>query len=86
MLRTNREKVVNKMVKLEIAIASLVLKWKNTMIRGMATPPPPTPAMLDKAMIKANTTKPTISKGFGGKGDLCSHLPIVAPSYLMQRT
>ena len=59
------------MVKLDIAMADFVLKWKKPMIRGMATPPPPTPAIFDKAIINAKTRSPAISTGYGGKGDLC---------------
>ena len=72
------------MVKLEMAMAYFVLKWKNAMINGIATPPPPTPAMLDSAIIRAKTNSPQTSRPVGGKGDLCSHSPIVALSFLVQ--
>lgn len=63
---TNLLIVVRKIEKLEIAIAGLVVKWNMAMTTGIATPPPPIPATLLSAMIKAKTMIPPISRGMTG--------------------
>lgn len=75
MLRKKRTKVVKKMLMLEIAMAGFVLNPKNAMIIGIATPPPPTPATFERAIIKAKTMIPPISIGYTGKTSLWSHTP-----------
>ena len=59
----NLARVVRKIEKLEIAIAGLVVKWNIAMTTGIATPPPPIPATLLKAMMSAKTIIPPISRG-----------------------
>ena len=65
-----RTKVVRKIDRLDIAMAGFVGNTNIAMMFGMATPPPPMPAMFDKAMITAKTIMPPISSGSTGKTSL----------------
>ena len=56
-----------KIEKLEIAIAGFVLKLKKAITIGTEMPPPPIPAILERAFITEKTTMPPYSKGFIGK-------------------
>ena len=58
-----RTSVVRKMEKLDTAIAGLVVNLNIAMIIGIATPPPPMPAMLLNAMTRENMMMPPISRG-----------------------
>lgn len=66
----NRMAVQIRILRLDIAIACFVLNSKNAMIRATAIPPPPIPATVHKAMIKANVNTPIISVILVGKTPL----------------
>ena len=67
--------VVKKIEKLEIAIAGFVVKWNMDITIGIATPPPPIPATLLRAMIKVNTNSPPYSSPCIGNTFLCEQMP-----------
>ena len=60
---------------LDIAIAGLVLKWKNAIRIGTAIEPPPVPPIFDKAIKEVNTTKPQPSREVIGKIPLWLQIP-----------
>ena len=70
-----RARVVRKIENDEMAMAGLVEKRNKAMMIGMATPPPPTPAILLNAIIKAKTKMPAISRGSTGKTFLWPQKP-----------
>ena len=75
-----RARVVKKMEKLEIAIAGLVVKPNIAMRMEIATPPPPTPATFDRAMMMEKTKMPAISRGRTGSTSLWPHsLSVLTP-------
>ena len=61
------------MEKLDIEIAGLRGKSKKYIANGIATPPPPIPATVLKAMIREKTIVPMISFGYRGHKFLCTH-------------
>ena len=62
-----------KIVKPEIAMASLVVKENMDMIIGIISPPPPIPPTLASAKRIVMTTTPKNSLKYIGKMPLCLH-------------
>ena len=77
-----RTNVVKKMEKLDTAIAGFVVNLNVAMIIGIATPPPPIPAMLLSAMTMENMMMPPISSPWTGK----TYLWPQKPSFLLPQT
>ena len=73
-LYTKRMVVHISIVKLEIATAGLVVKWKKAIIRDTAIPPPPIPATVQRAIMKAKVASPANSFSSGGITALCPHV------------
>lgn len=57
----------------ERAIAFFILNPKKVMQNGITTPPPPTPAIVLKAITTGSTISPANSDGNIGKIPLCLH-------------
>jgi hypothetical protein len=85
-LKKNRANVEHIIEKLEIAIAGFIEKLKNTITKGIATPPPPIPPTLLRSMTNAKTNEPTISRGSIGNSGLCLHYFSVSPSISIHRS
>jgi hypothetical protein len=62
-----------KMLIPDIAIASLVEKLKNIIVKGTTAPPPPIPPMVDSVIKITITKSPKNSRPIIGKMSLCTH-------------
>ena len=75
-LNRNLARVVTMMLKELMAMAGFISKPKKAMTKGMATPPPPMPATVARAIKRAKVKVPAISiQGIGKRGLLSESPP-----------
>ena len=63
-----------KIEKPEMAMASLVVKLKNIIVKGTTAPPPPIPPMVERVMSTTKTRSPRNSSPVIGKMSLCKQV------------